>query len=63
MVKDIQTGDCFRVDHLIEGYFKQLLETKDITDERRVEIEKILSQVNFDYKEIERQPMICHLDR
>ncbi len=70
MVKDTQTGDCFRVDHLIEGkkkkflifieliiyyrkgFLKQLLEARDITDERRAEIEQILPQVNFDYEKI-----------
>ena len=51
MVKDIVTGDCFRVDHLIEGHLEQLLEKKDLTDEKRAEIEKILSQVIVDEEE------------
>jgi glycyl-tRNA synthetase len=51
MVKDIVTGDCFRVDHLIEGHLEQLLQRKDITDEKKTEIEKILTQVIVDEKE------------
>lgn len=77
MVKDTQTGDCFRADHLIEGkknksitffiklfviywkdYLEKLLETKDITDEKKAEIKRILPQVDLVYQGIRIQWII-----
>ncbi|CAF0830026.1 unnamed protein product [Rotaria sordida] len=45
MLKDIQTGECFRADHLIEDHLEKLLEIKDISDEKKTEIKRILPQI------------------
>jgi len=46
MVKDVKTGECFRADHLIEAHLEKLLKAKDITAEKKTEIERLLPQVD-----------------
>ncbi|CAM2702879.1 unnamed protein product [Rotaria socialis] len=46
MVKDVKTGECFRADHLIEAHLERLLKAKDITAEKKAEIERLLPQVD-----------------
>ena len=75
MIKDIQTGEFFRADHLIEGkktklYFyltdyiyqkghlEKLCEAKDISNETKVEIKRILPQVDFIYM---KKYKICYI--
>ncbi|CAF1313107.1 unnamed protein product [Adineta steineri] len=55
MIKDTQTGECFRADHLIEGYFEKLLETKGISDENKTEIKQLLPQIgNMNVEDIQQ---------
>lgn len=46
MVKDMKTGECYRLDHLIKGYLEKAASAKDITYDARLEIEKILAQLD-----------------
>ncbi|CAF2499250.1 unnamed protein product [Rotaria sp. Silwood2] len=46
MVKDVKTGECFRADHLIEAHLEKLLKAKDITSEKKTEIERLLPQID-----------------
>lgn len=49
MVKDLKTGDCYRLDHLIKNHLEKLLSSKELqsaTTEQRKEIELILSQLD-----------------
>ncbi|CAF4311876.1 unnamed protein product [Rotaria socialis] len=45
MLKDTQTGECFRADHLIENHLEKLLEIKEISDEKKSEMKRILPQI------------------
>ncbi|CAF5185082.1 unnamed protein product, partial [Rotaria magnacalcarata] len=45
MLKDTQTGECFRADHLIENHLEKLLEIKEISDEKKLEMKRILPQI------------------
>lgn len=45
MVKDVKTGDCYRLDHLIKGHLEKVVSAKDCSLEKRQEIERILSQL------------------
>lgn len=49
MVKDVKTGECFRADHLIEGHLEKLLKAKDITPDKKSEIERLLPQVGREH--------------
>lgn len=54
MVKDVQTGECFRADHLIEAHLEKLLTDKKLTAEAKEEIESYLRQVdNMSAKEMQ----------
>lgn len=46
MVKDMKTGDCYRLDHLIKGHLEKISSAKDCTAEKRAEIEKILARLD-----------------
>jgi len=46
MVKDVKTGECFRADHLIEAHLEKLLKAKDISKEKKEEIERLLPQID-----------------
>jgi len=52
MVKDVETGACFRADHLLKDHFKALLSKKDIKESERLEIEDIEAKVDT-YKDFE----------
>ncbi|CAF4630119.1 unnamed protein product [Rotaria sp. Silwood1] len=55
MLKDTQTGECFRADHLIEDHLEKLLEVKDISDEKKAEIQRILPQIgNMNVKDLQK---------
>uniref|UniRef100_A0A6G1SAC0 Glycine--tRNA ligase n=1 Tax=Aceria tosichella TaxID=561515 RepID=A0A6G1SAC0_9ACAR len=45
MVKDVKTGDCYRLDHLIKGHLEKVASAKDCTVEKRQEIDRILAQL------------------
>ncbi|VDL92392.1 unnamed protein product [Schistocephalus solidus] len=46
MVKDTVSGECFRVDHLIEAALEIKLAAKDTKPEEKVEINRILAQLD-----------------
>jgi glycyl-tRNA synthetase len=46
MVKDVQTGECYRADHLIEACLEKLLTDKKLSAEARSEMESYLRQVD-----------------
>ncbi|UJR15719.1 hypothetical protein I4U23_002654 [Adineta vaga] len=57
MIKDIKTGECFRADHLIEGHLEKLLQTKEISDEQKTTIERLLPLIDS-MNEVEMQQLI-----
>lgn len=46
MVKDVKSGDCYRLDHLIKGNLEKLISAKDCSPKQREEIERILAQLD-----------------
>jgi len=52
MVRDVETGDCYRADHLLEGHLEKLLLSKKVKEEKKNEYKKVLSQVD-NYKKDE----------
>lgn len=46
MVKDMKTGDCHRLDHLIKNHLEKVLSGKDCSIDKRREISKILAQLD-----------------
>ncbi|CAH8620696.1 unnamed protein product [Dicrocoelium dendriticum] len=46
MVKDVQTGDCFRADHLVKSSLETKMKNKKTTDSEKEEICKILLQLD-----------------
>ncbi|KAI1732366.1 anticodon binding domain-containing protein [Ditylenchus destructor] len=46
MVKDVQTGDCFRADHLIKNNMEELMKKKTTTENQRAEFEHILARLD-----------------
>lgn len=48
MVKDMKTGDCYRLDHLIKNHLEKLLSSKEMASavEQRKEMELVLSQLD-----------------
>ena len=46
MVKDAQTGECFRADHLIEAQLEKLLQDKKLSAEARHEMEACVRMVD-----------------
>lgn len=61
MVKDLKTGDCYRLDHLIKGHLEKLASAKDLTQDKRVEIEKTLTQLDGLSKE-QLAEVVCKYD-
>ena len=45
MVKDTQTGECFRADHLIKDYFEAELAKPKLADEKKAEYKSIIARV------------------
>ncbi|XP_053715296.1 glycine--tRNA ligase-like [Synchiropus splendidus] len=53
MVKDSQTGDCFRADHLLKANLKKLMSEKDCSAEKAAEMEDVITQMdNYTQKEL-----------
>lgn len=46
MIKDVKTGDCYRLDHLIKGHLEKLSSSKDCSSERKLEINNILARLD-----------------
>lgn len=46
MVKDVVTGECFRLDHLIKGHLEKLSKDKKTTPEQIAEYEKVITQLD-----------------
>ncbi|KAI1725864.1 anticodon binding domain-containing protein [Ditylenchus destructor] len=46
MVKDVNTGDCFRADHLIKNNLEELMKKKTTTEDQRAEFEQILARLD-----------------
>lgn len=47
MTMDEKTGDIFRADHLVEAALKKIKEDKKTSDEKKAEIDSILSKVSL----------------
>ncbi|MEE6467437.1 hypothetical protein FKM82_007237 [Ascaphus truei] len=46
MVKDLQNGECFRADHLLKAHLQKLMSDKKCTQEKKVEMENVLTQMD-----------------
>lgn len=46
MVKDLKSGECFRLDHLIKAYLQKLISEKNTTLEQRTEYEDIIVKLD-----------------
>lgn len=46
MVKDLKTGDCFRLDHLIKAHFEKLMADKKTTDEQKKEYDSVITRLD-----------------
>lgn len=46
MVKDLENGQCFRLDHLIKGQFEKMMTDKKLSVELRKEMEDILTRLD-----------------
>uniref|UniRef100_T1J3J4 Glycine--tRNA ligase n=1 Tax=Strigamia maritima TaxID=126957 RepID=T1J3J4_STRMM len=51
MVKDLKTGECFRLDHLIKEHLEKLLSNQKITDEEKTEYENVTVKLDDMTKE------------
>lgn len=47
MTKDVKTGECFRLDHLIKAHLEKIAADKKATPEMKAECEDIVIKVNF----------------
>lgn len=47
MTKDVKTGECFRLDHLIKAHLEKISMDKKATDEVKAECEDIIIKVQF----------------
>lgn len=47
MVKDIKTGECFRLDHLIKAQLEKLCSDKKATPEFKDECQDIITKVKL----------------
>lgn len=45
MVKDVKTGECFRLDHLIKAHLENVISDKKTAPESRAECEKLVIQL------------------
>ena len=41
MVKDLKTGECFRADHLLEGFIEKQCSDKSVSQEMKDELKKL----------------------
>lgn len=46
MVKDLKTGECFRLDHLIKSHLSKLKQDKNVTSELENEYEEVLVRLD-----------------
>lgn len=46
MVKDLENGQCFRLDHLIKGQFEKMMSDKKLSPETNKELEEILTRLD-----------------
>lgn len=46
MVKDMKTGDCHRLDHLIKNHLEKVSSGKDCSVDKRQEISRVLAQLD-----------------
>lgn len=46
MIKDVKTGECYRLDHLIKAHLEKLASAKDCGPDKRAEIMKTLAQLD-----------------
>lgn len=51
MVKDVKTGECFRLDHLIKAHLEKLLHDKKVTSELKQEYEEVIVRLDGYNKE------------
>src|SRR5699024_10826333 len=51
MVKDLVTGDCFRLDHLIKAHLEKLLADKKISEQQRQEYSDTIIKLDGHSKE------------
>lgn len=49
MSKDVKTGECFRVDHLIKAHLEKLSADKKATDDVKAECKDIVIKVKFSF--------------
>jgi glycyl-tRNA synthetase len=47
MVKDLKTGECFRLDHLIKAHLEKISVDKKTSAETKAECEDIVVKVNI----------------
>lgn len=47
MVKDVKTGECFRLDHLIKAHLEKIAADKKTTNETKEECKDIVVKVYF----------------
>lgn len=47
MTKDVKTGECFRLDHLIKAHLEKLAADKKSTPEIKAECEDIVIKVQL----------------
>lgn len=46
MVKDLKSGECFRLDHLIKAHLEKIAAAKNTTQEVKDECQDIVIKVN-----------------
>lgn len=46
MIKDVKTGECYRLDHLIKAHLEKLASSKDCSVDKRDEINRILAKLD-----------------
>lgn len=46
MVKDLENGQCFRLDHLIKAHFEKVISDKKVSVDEKKEIEEILTRLD-----------------
>lgn len=50
MVKDVKSGECFRLDHLIKAHLEKIASDKKATAETKEECADIVIKVSSNYK-------------
>lgn len=51
MVKDVNTGECFRADHLIEAHLEKMLADKKVSESTKTEINALMPRIDGFSKE------------